>query len=183
MEQPPKWMNAAQWAAVPPPLLVRQVTFIVEIKGFRTQMLTVATTLLYAKAWPAAALAELYRRRWQVELFIRDIKTTLGMVALSCQSPALARKELLLHLIAYNLIRSLIWEAAARAGVAPLRLSFKGALVTLLQWTPLLMMCGKSEKKLMLDRFLAALGAHIVPERPGRAEPRVIKTRPKNYPF
>jgi hypothetical protein len=183
MKRPPLWMSAEQWARVPPWLLVRQVTVSVAVQGFRTQQLTVATTLLDPKQWPAAKLAQLYRRRWQVELFIRDIKTTLGMEALSCKSPALARKELLLHLIAYNLIRALIWEAAARAGVAAGRLSFKGALDTLRQWTPLLVMCGKSERKELLNRFLAALGAHIVPDRPGRAEPRAIKTRPKNYPL
>ena len=183
MKQPPKWLSAEQWAAVPATLLVRQGSFSIAIKGFRTQQVTLATTLLDAKTAPAAELAELYRRRWQAELFIRDIKTTLGMEMLSCKSPALARKELLLHLIAYNLIRSLIWQAAARRGVAPLRLSFKGALDTLRQWSPLLMMCEKSERKRRLDRFLAALGDHVLPDRPGRAEPRAIKTRPKNYPL
>ena len=183
MKRPPKWFSVEQWAEVSPLLLVRQVTFAIAIKGFRTQMVTVATTLLDAKLWPAEELAQLYRRRWQAELFIRDIKTTLGMEMLSCKSPALARKELLMHLIAYNLIRSLMWEAAARRDLAPLRLSFKGALDTLRQWTPLLAGCDKSERKRMLDRFLAALGDHLLPDRPGRCEPRAVKKRPKIYPL
>lgn len=183
MKDPPRWMSAEQWAAVPQWMLVRLVTFEVPVKGWRTQQVTVATTLMDPKAWPPAELAELYRRRWQAELFIRDIKTTLGMEALSCLSPAMVRKELALHLIAYNLIRALMWEAAERAGMAPMRLSFKGALDTLRQWTPLLLGCRKSERKRMLDRFLAALGQHVLPDRPGRAEPRAIKTRPKNYPL
>ena len=122
----PLWMSAELWAQVPPQLLVRQVTVNVKIKGWRTQQLTVATTLLDPKQWPASVLAELYRRRWQVELFIRDIKTTLGLEVLSCKSPQMVRKELVLHLIAYNLIRALMWEAAAQAGVAAGHLSFKG---------------------------------------------------------
>ena len=181
MKQPPKWMSAEQWATVPATLLVRQVTFSIAFKGFRTQQVTLATTLLDAKVAPAADLADLYRRRWQAELFIRDIKTTLGMEALSCKSPAMARKEMLLHLIAYNLIRSLIWEAAVRAGVRAGRLSFKGALDTLRQWTPLLAVREKTQRKRMWEGFLVALAAHAVPDRPGRAEPRAIKTRPKNY--
>ena len=183
MKQPPKWFTPEQWAAVPPLLLVRQVTLSIPIKGFRTQQVTLATTLLDKKLWPAGELAELYRRRWQAELFIRDIKTTLGMETLSCKSPALARKELLMHLIAYNLIRSLIWEAAAQRGVVAWRLSFKGALDTLRQWTPLLVGCERWARKRMMERFLAALGDHVLPDRPGRAEPRAIKTRPKNYPL
>jgi hypothetical protein len=183
MKQPPKWFTPEQWAAVPAELLVRQVTFSVPVNGWRTRTVTVATTILDPKAAPAAELAELYRRRWRAELFIRDIKTTLGMEMLSCKSPAMARKEMLMHLIAYNLIRSLMWEAAARAGVAPLRLSFKGALDTLRQWSPILMLCRKSERKPMWHRFLMTVGAHVLPCRPGRAEPRAIKTRPKNYPL
>jgi hypothetical protein len=183
MKQPPKWFTPQQWAQVPQRLLVRQVTFSVPVPGFRTGRVTVATTLLDNKRWPAAALADLYRRRWQTELFIRDIKTTLGMEMLSCKSPALARRDLLMHLIAYNLIRSLMWEAARRRGLSARRLSFKGALDTLRQWTPLLMMCGASKRKPALDRFLMALGAHVLPDRPNRAEPRAIKTRPKNYPL
>jgi len=183
MKQPPKWFTPEQWAAVPAELLVRQVTLHVPVKGWRTQLITVATTPLDPKSAPADELAEMYRRRWQAELFIRDIKTTLGMEMLSCQSPAMARKEVLMHLIAYNMIRSLMWESATRAGVAPLRLSFKGALDTLRQWRPLLTLCGPAERKKIWERFLSALGAHVVPHRPGRAEPRAIKTRPKNYPL
>jgi len=181
--QSPHWFTPEQWALVPPQLLVRQVSFAVEFKGFRTQQVTVATTLLDRKLWPAQALAELYRRRWQAELCIRDIKTTLGLEALSCKSPALVRKELLLHLIAYNLIRALIWEAAERRGAAPWRLSFKGALDTLRQWTPRLAWCGAAQRGLLWEEFLAALGEHVVPLRPGRAEPRAVKRRLKNYPL
>jgi hypothetical protein len=183
MRQPPTWMSAEQWAQVPELLLVRQITFNVEVKGFRTQQVTLATTLISAKLWPASQLIELYHRRWRVELFLRDIKTTLGMEMFSCKSPEMVRKELLMHLIAYNLIRSLMWEASARRGVGVDWLSFKGSLDTLRQWTPLLMGCGPKERKRMLDRFFAALGDHVLPDRPGRVEPRAIKTRPKNYPL
>jgi hypothetical protein len=183
MKQPPKWFGPEQWAAVPPLLLVRQVSFTIAIKGWRSQQVTVATTLLDKKLWPASELAELYRRRWQAELFIRDIKTTLGLEALSCKTPLMVRKELVLHLIAYNLIRALIWEAARRRGVAAWRLSFKGSLDTLRQWTPLLALGGESQRKALWHDFLAALGGLLVPERPGRAEPRALKTRPKIYPL
>lgn len=179
----PQWLTAEQWAGVPASLRVRHVTFQVPIKGFRTTEVTVSTTLLDERRWPATELAELYRRRWQAELYIRNIKTTMGMERLTCKSPRMAAKQLLMYLIAYNLIRSLMWEAAARRRCPPTRLSFKGAVDTLLQWAPLLALSPRSRTKTVLRQFLDALASHRLPDRPDRLEPRALKHRPKNYPL
>src|SRR5690606_9919353 len=106
------------------------------VPGMRTQQVTVATTLLEPDKYPAEAFAELYRRRWQAELYLRDLKTTMGMDVLRCKTPDMIFKELDMHLIAYNLIRALMLTAAARKGGQPADLSFKQSLNTLRQWTP-----------------------------------------------
>ena len=100
------------------------------IRGFRPAAILLATTLLDPIEYPVAELAGLYLRRWRVELFLRDSKTTLQMEMLSCKSPALVRKELLMHLIACNLIRCVMVEAASLYELAWERISFKGALET-----------------------------------------------------
>src|SRR5262249_731472 len=97
----PDWMDETTYAAVPPTLAVREAQVRVRVKGFRTRMYVVATTLLDAETYPAGALAELYRRRWQAELFLRSLKVVLGLDVLRCLSPALVRKEIWTHLLAY----------------------------------------------------------------------------------
>jgi len=108
----PKGITKEQWAAMPDRLTVRHITFNPAIPGFRTKKITIATTLLDSKRYPPAAFAELYRRRWLVELFLRDIKTTMGMDILRCKTPEMIEKELTMHLIAYNLVRLTMLQAA-----------------------------------------------------------------------
>ena len=90
------------WANLPEELLLRQIKVTVKYPGFRTQKFYIITTLLDAVQYPAEELAELYFKRWDVELFFRDIKTTMGMDILRCQMPEMIRKEILMHFIAYN---------------------------------------------------------------------------------
>jgi len=119
---------APQRPTLPATRAVRLVSFRIEVPGFRTEAITLATTLLDAQRYPAQALAELYRARWSIELRYREVKTTMGADILRCKSPAMIEKELCLHAIAYNLLRCVMQEAAQRHDVELARLSFKGAL-------------------------------------------------------
>lgn len=179
----PTWLTKEKWAAMPITLTVRELVITVDIPGFRSKTLTVATTLLDKKQYPKQALAELYRRRWMAELFLRDIKITLGMDVLRCKTPDMVEKELWMHLIAYNLIRALMVEAVKKHGKPPERLSFKGTVVTVRKWTPI--MAAKTladeERRYMMALLLRYIAHDEVPLRPNRTEPRARKRRPKNY--
>jgi IS4 transposase len=109
---------------------------VLEKKGFRTRRLWVATTLTDAVVYPAEKLAELYFRRWSIELFYRDIKTTLRMEAMRTKTPEMIEKELHMHALAYNCIRALILESASQHQQELGRISFKGAVDLLRQWLP-----------------------------------------------
>ena len=179
----PKWLRPKQWRAIPNTINVRQIAFHADIPGFRTKAITVVTTLLDYKVYPKEAFADLYRRRWMAELFLRDIKTTMGMDILRCKSPEMVHKEISMYLIAYNLIRALMLEAASRHGVSPFRMSFKGTIATVRQWAPIITAAQilPSRRQQLIDILLAYLARDILPYRPNRSEPRARKRRPKNY--
>ena len=180
--QPPK---LAWWLPHPVPdaLAVRVLKVAVPIPGFRTRVLFLATTLLDPQRFPADALAELYRRRWQVELFFRDIKTVMHLDVLRCLSPDMIRRELHMHLIAYNLIRALMLEAALLHATDLRRLSFKGTCDTLRQWAPHLAFVAAHAAlcRRLYRALLRTLAQDLLPLRPNRSEPRAVKRRPKNY--
>lgn len=177
--QRPTWMSREAYAELPAVLRVREVYVRVEQRGFRTRHLVVVTTLLDVERYPAAAIAQLYRRRWQAELNLRSLKIVLQMDHLRCRTPQRVRNEFYMHLVAYNLIREVLAMAAFAAGVEPWTLSFKGALQTLERLLPLL------ATSLDLDAWCAALleaiASHGVGDRPDRYEPRLRKRRPKPY--
>lgn len=168
------------WAELPETLTLRVVRFRVEVPGFRTELITLVTTLLDEEAYPDAALAELFRRRWQVELYFRDLKTTLGLDVLRTRTPAMIEKEIHLQVIAYNLVRALMLEAARQHDVSPNRLSFQGTISTLRAFAPLFASATKEAASRYHD-LLRALAADRVPDRPNRVEPRAVKRRPKVY--
>jgi len=178
----PDWISKEDWQQMPETLIVRHITFKVPVPGLRTQEVTVATTLLESEKYPPKAFAELYRRRWQAELYLRDLKTTMGIDVLRCKTPEMIFKELDMHLIAYNLIRALMLTAAARKGEQPTDLSFKQSLSTIRQWTPA-MVEAKTEgwHREMLELLYHYLSESLLHKRPGRTEPRAVKRRPKNY--
>ena len=177
----PKWLTKEQWEALPDTLIVRHITLTPTCPGFRTKKITVATTLLDPNDYPPAAIAELYRRRWLCELYLRDIKISLGMDILRCKTPDMVEKEVAMHVIAYNLIRLILLDAATQAGIAPERISFKGTVQTLRQWLPRLDTLEPLEYLSLYPRMLRAIARAPVPNRPGRVEPRARKRRPKNY--
>ncbi|MCC6159187.1 MAG: transposase [Deltaproteobacteria bacterium] len=178
----PVWMDLAQWLAMPALFRVREIHLVIDIAGFRTRSVTVATTLLDAGTFPAEAFAELYRRRWLAEVGLRDAKITLGMDVLRCKSPEMVERELRVIAIAYNLVRAMMLEAAGASGAPASRVSFQGALVAIRQWAPIL---AASTDLATHDRIcaemLTAIARDLVPDRPNRLEPRATKRRPKNY--
>jgi hypothetical protein len=171
------------WEKLPVKLLLRQIKVTINQPGFRASSFYIITTLLDADRYPAADIADLYFQRWDVELFFRDIKTTMGMDILRCQSPDMVRKEILMHLIAYNCIRRLMMESIKGAGVAVRRVSFKGCVQALRQWEPHLNQTKMSaqERYRLLGLLYDSIAEYMVPERPGRSEPRAVKRRPKPF--
>ena len=184
-KQRPRGCTVADWRRVPETLVLRLVYVTVNVPGWRSHALVVVTTLLDPMLYPADQIARLYLRRWAVELFFREIKITLGMDVLRCQTPAMVRKEIIMHAIAYNLIRALMQQAAALYHVPIERLSFKGSVDALRQWTETLNAASDKprEQTRLLNQLLQILAEDIVPDRPERNEPRVRKRRPKAYPL
>lgn len=175
----PKWMDPATYAALPESLEVREVQVRVEEPGCRVRQFVVATTLLDEGQYSAAEVADLYHRRWHVELDVRAIKQTLKMDILSCKSPEMIRKELWAHLLGYNLIRKVLAQAALAGEVTPRQLSFAGAVQTVNAFRWLLAVGSGDEGRRLLQALLLAVAAHAVGNRPGRVEPREVKRRRK----
>ena len=172
-----------EWEALPERLVLRQIKVTVAPSGFRATSFYLITTLLDAEDYPAHELADLYFQRWDVELFFRDIKTTMGMDILRCKTPDMVRKEILMHLIVYNGIRCLMGEAAEGEDERVRRMSFKGSVQALRQWEPHLNQAKSSrqERQDLIGRLYESMAGKRVPERPGRSEPRAVKRRPKSY--
>ena len=168
---------------MPETLTVRVLLFHVQIPGFRTQTVILATDLLDPVRFPPETLARLYLLRWRVELFFAHIKTSMRMDVLRCRAPRMVNRELHMFLIAYNAIRALMIEATSRSTVAPDRISFKGACDTLRQYAPHLAALARapSPYRRLLRSMLHALAEDSVPLRRPRSEPRAVKRRPKNY--
>jgi hypothetical protein len=180
--QRPGWMDVATYRGLPDALAVRETRVRVAQAGFRTRVLVVVTTLLDARAYPADELAALYRMRWHAELDLRSLKAVLGVDVLRCQSPAMVRKEFLAHQLAYNLIRTVMAQAAVMNGCAARELSFKGALQTMTAFAERLAAADPATAAELHDWLLVAIGAHPAGDRPDRIEPRALKRRPKKYP-
>lgn len=148
--------------------------------GFRTDEITLVTTLLDEVAYPDAALADLYRRRWQIEVCFRDIKTTLGLDVLRTRTPEMIEKEIHMQAIAYNVVRALMLESARQHDLPACRLSFKGTVGVLHAFAPLYDLAKKCAAR-RYEELLLALAAAPVPLRPDRSEPRALKRRPKPH--
>lgn len=175
----PKWMDAETYAALPESLEMREVQVTVTQPGYRVRQFVVATTLRDAERHPAADVADLYHQRWHVELDIRSIKQVLRMDVLRGKTPAMVRKEVWAHLLAYNLVRKVLAQAALAGEVRPRQLSFAAAVQTVnaFRW---LSWAGPEDWDGRLVRaLLLAVATHRVGERPGRVEPREVKRRQK----
>jgi Transposase DDE domain len=163
----PSWLARETLAALPDSLVLREVRYHLSTPGFRTREITLVTTLLDTEVYSVPALAELYRRRWQVETSLAHLKTTMQMDVLHCKTVPGVLKELMVFAIVYNLVRLVMWQSATLQHTAVERLSFLDAL----RWL--------SEPSTGMP--LVAL--MVIPIRPHRVEPRVKKRRPKSFPF
>jgi hypothetical protein len=177
-------LSASEWALLPAQITVRLLRFTTTIRGFRSRRITLVTTLLDPKLYPAQELVGLYARRWRLELCFRDLKTTMGMEQLRCKSPDMAEKELLAYLIAHNLIRCVIAEAVALHRVDLERVSFKGSVDALRQYSDAIAQArNRKIRRQLWEDLLLNLARDLVPNRPNRTEPRAVKRRPKPYPL
>lgn len=178
--------TAVEWARLPDTIPVRKLKARIHNPKGRVRTIVLITTLLDPLLWPKELILLIYRHRWNVELFLDDIKTTLQMDMLSCRTPAMAQKELEMHMVAYNLTRAIMQEATL-TGHAPLaRISFKGTLDTMRQYSQTIARIPTRQRKkrrVLYARMLEAIASDLVPERPGRREPRCLKRRPKAFPF
>jgi hypothetical protein len=182
-QKPPNWMTKEQWEEVPEVMTVRHVSVTIHVPGFRTKGYVLATTLLDEKKYPLQALAALYRRRWMVELFIRDIKITMGMDILRCKTPHMVHKELSLFIIAYNLIRILIWEAVLEKDIDPFCISVAGTIAIIRQWAPILAFTeDEGGRAYLKKKMMELIAAEMLPKRGHRKrQPRALKRRMKNF--
>ena len=177
-------MSARLWKRLPATITVRQVRAQITRPGFRTQSLLLITTLLDPVLWPVETLASLYTRRWRVELYFDDIKTTMQASSMRCLTPGMVRRELLLHAIAYNLIRRIMLQSAWQHSAPLDQLSFKGTLDTVRHWQhTIAAQRSASAREQALEEMLILCAADLLPLRPGRSEPRVLKRRPKPYQY
>ena len=175
----PAWLDRATYDGLPETLLVRELRVRVVRAGFRTRVVTLATTLVDADRFGKAELAALAQSRWHAELDIRTLKHALAMDVLRCETPAMVEKEIWAHLLAYDLIRGAMAAAAAGAGVRPRELSFSGARRTLEAFARWLGRAPAAEFAARVGRILRRVARYRVGDRPGRFEPRERKRRPK----
>jgi Transposase DDE domain len=179
-------LDREEYHELPDFVTVRETRVWVRQPGFRTRSLVVVTTLLDPEQTTKEDLATLYRARWHNELDLRSLKSAMQMGELRCKTPELVRKEVWAHVLAYNLLRAVMAQAAARHGVAPRTISFTGAMQTLEAFRPLLEFgaaqeaAGRSRLRLCHD-LLNAIATHRVGDRPDRYEPRLKKRRRNNY--
>ena len=142
---------------------------------------TLVTTLIDPHEVHKQELFALYRQRWQVELDLRSIKAVMQMDILRCKTPEMVCKEIAVHLLAYNLVRAVMAQAAYRGNVLPPQLSFKGALDLLNAFAETLRQGPRGQRASCQAHLLASMARLKLPDRPGRVEPRAVKRRPKPH--
>lgn len=165
-------------------ITIRETRVRIQQPGFRCRSMIVVSTLLDAQAVTASDLAELFRARWNAELDLRSLKQTMQMDILRCKTPELVRKEIWTHILAYNLIRTIMAQAATMHDIEPRTISFKGTIQTLEAFQPLIAMQGdrdSTHRQHLYQQLLDAVITHRVADRPDRFEPRLRKRRPKKY--
>lgn len=165
----PEWMTPQQYAAYPAELILREV---------KVRKKVLVTSFRNPREVCKRELGQLFLRRWNVELDLRNLKTALGMERLTCKTPEMCEKELWVYVLAYNLIRLLMAEAAAQAGVLPRQLSFKHTVQVWVAWSQRQFLSDAPEDPAALFRLIAQIR---VGNRPGRMEPRLVKTHPKPF--
>jgi hypothetical protein len=177
-------LDREAYHALPESIMVRETRVRVEQPGFRTKLIVLVTTVLDPTQTTKEDLATLYRARWNNELDLRSIKATMQMRELRCKTPELVRKEVWAHVLAYNLVRTVMAQAAATHGMEPRAISFKGAMQILEAFQPMLERQADREiahRVGLYQNLLRAIATHRVADRPNRFEPRVKKRRRNHY--
>jgi hypothetical protein len=180
----PRTIDQKTYDALPDSLTVRECCVRIRQRGFRIKTLVIATTLLDSEVYSKEDLAQLYRARWNAELDLRSLKQTLQMDIMRCRTPELVRKEIWTHILAYNLIRTIIAQAATKHGIEPRTISFKGVIQTLEAFQPVVDMQGRHDasfRERLYQHLLDAVAVHRVADRPDRYEPRRRKRHAKKY--
>ena len=174
----PHGMAGEQYRSYPKQLLMRQVTVDARDKNNRVKQFKVVTTIL-ARSIDGKQIGDLYERRWEGEVDIRSIKSTMQMDILRCKTPDMVHKEIWTHLLAYNLLRTIMAVAANENDLEPRQVSFKGAKQALTAFAPKIEAARPEDRGPLIDAMLATIAYHRVGDRPGRWEPRARKRRPK----
>ena len=174
----PHGMKGEQYRRYPESLLMRQVAVDARDKNNRAEQFQVITTILDASI-NGGQFGDLYERRWEGEVDIRSIKSTMQMDILRCKTPEMVRKEIWAHLLAYNLLRTAMAVAASEHDIEPRKVSFKGAKQVLTAFAPKIEAARPEGRAALIDAMLTAMAYHRVGNRPGRWEPRARKRRPK----
>ena len=175
----PRGMSGEQYRSYPESLTMRQVSVDARSKNNRAEQFKVITTILDASI-EGGQIGTLYERRWDGEVDIRSIKATMKMDVLRCKTPEMVRKEIWIHLLAYNLLRTVMAVAAAENGIEPRQVSFKGAKQAVTAFAPKIEAARSGERAVLIDALLTTIAYHRVRNRPGRWEPRARKRRPEH---
>ena len=175
----PKWMDEETYVQMPDELEIREIRFRVNRPGFRVNELVLVTTMVDGEKYTKEELANLFIERWNIELDLRSIKDVLQMDVLRCMTPEMVKKEIWMHLLAYNLIRGVMAKAAQVHDKQPRRISFKGALQTMAAFDGALRRAPPEIREYLIQVMLKSISEHQVGDRPGRVEPRANKRRPK----
>jgi hypothetical protein len=171
--QRPEWMDEETYAAYPNEIRVRE---------FKVAGKIYVTTLLQAKKYNKKELAQIYQRRWEVEINLKSIKDIMNMDMLTCKTPEMVRKEIGVHFLAYNFIRVIMAEACEKYDSLPWQISFKGTVQLVNEFTPYFLTSNERENRGLYAELLRLIVKNKVGNRPGRVEPRVIKQRQKPFP-
>src|SRR4051812_23128100 len=174
----PHGMRGEQYRSYPKTQLMRQVSVDARDKDNRVEQFKVVTTILDGSI-DGGQIGELYERRWEGEVDLRSIKSTMKMDVLRCKSPEMVRKEIWAHLLAYNRLRTVMAVAASESDVEPRKISFKGAKQALTAFAPKLEAAPPERRGALIDALLRTVAYHRVGNRPGRWEPRARKRRPR----
>jgi hypothetical protein len=174
----PRGMTGEQYRSYPKQLLMRQVTVDARDKNNRVKQFKVITTIL-ARSIDGKQIGDLYERRWEGEVDIRSIQCTMQMDILRCKTPDMVHKEIWTHLLAYNLLRTVMAVAANENDMQPRQVSFKGAKQVLTAFAPKIEAARPEDRGSLIDAMITAIAYHRVGDRPGRWEPRARKRRPK----
>jgi hypothetical protein len=179
-----RFESRAEWESLPEEMEVREVRVTVRRKGYKSRSVVIVTTLLDAAVYSSQDLTDLFAERWHCELDLRSIKRALGMHHLRCKTPEMVRKEVWCHLLAYNLIRVRMAQAAAVSETPPRCLSFTAAKNHIQNFTVHLQAAKtKHEYQRLEIELLKAIAQCKVGDRPGRKEPRAIKKRVQKYSY